>query len=41
MILSLSRLSVNYLFTVEDILHDAERKAEYYSILGLNSLEFE
>ena len=35
-----SRLSVNYLFTVEDILHDAERKAEYYSILGLNSLEF-
>jgi len=36
-----SRLSVNYLFTVEDILHDAERKAEYYSILGLNSLEFE
>lgn len=36
-----SRLSVNYLFTVEEILHDAERKAEYYSILGLNSLEFE
>jgi len=36
-----SRLSVNYLFTVEDILHDAERKAEYYSILGLNSLEFD
>ncbi len=36
-----SRLSVNYLFTVEDILHDAERKAEYYSLLGLNSLEFE
>ncbi|MCY3864325.1 MAG: XcyI family restriction endonuclease [Chloroflexi bacterium] len=36
-----NRLSVNYLFTVEDILHDAERKAEYYSILGLNSLEFE
>lgn len=34
-----SRLSVNYLFTVEDILHVAERKAEYYSILGLNSLE--
>ena len=36
-----SRLSVNYLFTVEDILHDAERKAEYYSILGLNSREIE
>lgn len=36
-----NRLSVNYLFTVEDILHDAKRKAEYYSILGLNSLEFD
>ncbi len=36
-----SRLSVNYLFTVEDVLHDAAHKAEFYSILGLNSLELE
>ena len=32
-----NRFSVNYLFTVEDILHDAKRKAEYYSLLGLDS----
>ena len=32
-----NRFSVNYLFTVEDILHDATRRDEYYSLLGLDS----
>ena len=32
-----NRFSVNYLFTVEEILHDDKRKAEYYSLLGLDS----
>ena len=32
-----NRFSVNYLFTVEDIVHDSQRQAEYYSLLGLDS----
>ena len=32
-----NRFSVNYLFTVEEIVHDSQRKAEYYSLLGLDS----
>lgn len=32
-----SRFSVNYLFTVEDVLHDSECKNEYYGLLGLDS----